>query len=233
MKITAISDTHGKHRRITLSDGDVLIHAGDFTHFGSKDEVVDFIDWFVGQNYTHKVFIAGNHELSFESDDLYHMFTYRQRTFNFDKADWLKLLLSSLPSNVHYLENSGVTIDGIRLWGSPITPEYGGWAFNKQRGSDIRKVWEGIPESDIVITHGPVGRILDEVDYVNVGCIDLRDRLSILKPKVHICGHIHDGYGSKNVDGVEYINASIQNDIRRTLNEPVDFLYTPDGVTFI
>ena len=41
-KIVTISDTHTHHRRVELPEGDILIHAGDFTARGRGNEVVDF-----------------------------------------------------------------------------------------------------------------------------------------------------------------------------------------------
>ena len=61
-RITGISDTHNKHKQLNgkLPGGDLLIHSGDITSLGRKHEVSDFIKWFGKQDYTYKVFIAGN-----------------------------------------------------------------------------------------------------------------------------------------------------------------------------
>ena len=70
MKITFISDTHNKHKELTdnnlLPGGDVIIHSGDISGRGYEDEIIDFLDWFQDLNYTHKIFIAGNHDFWFE-----------------------------------------------------------------------------------------------------------------------------------------------------------------------
>ena len=59
-RITGISDTHNKHNQLEgkLPGGDILIHSGDITSLGRKDEVKRFIKWFGKQEYTYKVFIA-------------------------------------------------------------------------------------------------------------------------------------------------------------------------------
>ena len=63
MKLIHISDTHGKHQLLKdLPDADVIVHAGDITEDGTEEEVKDFIEWFSGLPYVHKIFIAGNHD---------------------------------------------------------------------------------------------------------------------------------------------------------------------------
>ena len=169
MRITHISDTHNKHNQLNgkLPGGDLLIHSGDITSLGRKDEVIRFVKWFNGiDNYTHKIFIAGNHDLSFESEVLYRKKAqYFDGTTDWDlpvvegKPEWLDILLESgLNPNVFYLENNFVMLDDIKIWGSPISPSFGyGWAFNKDRGHEINKVWDSIPnDTDIVITHSPI-----------------------------------------------------------------------------
>jgi len=209
-RITHISDTHNKHNQLNglLPGGDLLIHSGDISSLGRKSEVERFVAWFNGiDNYTHKIFIAGNHDMTFESEVLYRKKAqYFDGTTDWDlpvvdgKPDWLKELLGiHLHPNVSYLENSDVTIDGIKIWGSPITPSFGyGWAFNKDRGHDINEVWNTIPmDTDIVITHGPIYGYCDKASNTNqnVGCEDLYHRLQEVKPHLHFAGHIHEAYG--------------------------------------
>lgn len=44
MRVVCISDTHSLHERLRVSvpipDGDVLVHAGDFSDTGGRDEVL-------------------------------------------------------------------------------------------------------------------------------------------------------------------------------------------------
>lgn len=64
MNILAISDTHNKHYQLKIPSCDLLIHAGDFTGNGDIFEIKDFLSWWHTQPARHKVFIAGNHELT-------------------------------------------------------------------------------------------------------------------------------------------------------------------------
>ena len=189
MDITFISDTHGLHNRLKLSEGTVLVHAGDITEYGTEEEVIDFLDWFSGQPYFYKIFIGGNHDLFLESST---------------KAEKRKLI----PSNVIYLQNSGIEIQGFRFWGSPVTPWFLGMAFNARAGNELKRVWRKIPSStDVVITHGPPKGILD----AGMGDDELAFRVSKIKPKVHCFGHIHGQAGSKSHDRITYINAAMVN----------------------
>ena len=215
MRITHISDTHNKHNQLNglLPGGDLLIHSGDISSLGRKSEVERFVKWFNDiDNYTNKVFIAGNHDLSFESEVLYRKKAqYFDGTTDWDlpavegKPQWLIDLLDvGLAGGVFYLENSSIDIEGIHIWGSPITPSFGyGWAFNVDRGYDINEVWNGIPtNTDIVITHGPIHSYCDRTDRggLNVGCEQLYHRLNEVKPQLHFSGHIHEAYGYRNTN---------------------------------
>jgi Icc-related predicted phosphoesterase len=215
MRITHISDTHNKHNQLNglLPGGDLLIHSGDISSLGRKSEVERFVKWFNDiDNYTNKVFIAGNHDMTFDREQLLRdKLAYFEGKTEYDtecaegKPDWLNELLGiHLRPNVSYLENSDVTIDGIKIWGSPVTPSFGyGWAFNKDRGYDINEVWNTIPmDTDIVITHGPIYGYCDRTsrEGLNVGCADLYHRLNEVKPQLHFSGHIHEAYGYRNTD---------------------------------
>jgi Icc-related predicted phosphoesterase len=213
-RITHISDTHNKHTQLEgkLPGGDILIHSGDITSLGRKSEVERFIKWFGKQDYTYKVFIAGNHDMTFDNEKL-----LRDKLAHFEgrteydtecadgKPDWLKDILAvGLDGGTFYLENSSIDIEGIKIWGSPITPSFGyGWAFNKDRGHDINEVWNTIPmDTDIVITHGPIYGYCDRTNRegLNVGCADLYHRLNEVKPQLHFSGHIHEAYGYRHTD---------------------------------
>jgi Icc-related predicted phosphoesterase len=190
MQIVAISDTHGKHRDLQpLPEGDVLIHAGYVSRSGTKDQVTDFLDWFATQSHIHKIFIAGNHDFFFEESEL-------------------KKISRIIPKNIIYLNDSGVEINGVKFWGSPITPWFNNWAFNRNRGSEIKKHWVLIPnDTDVLITHGPPFGILDETVYgKRTGCEELFLRVYQVKPQYHIFGHIHEEYGAFTKGEITFVN---------------------------
>jgi len=206
LKFVAISDTHCRHRCLRLPKGDVLLHAGDISYRGDKKEIEDFLDWFSKLPYAHKIFIAGNHDFYFERE----------------KASVIKKLI---PENVHYLKDEEINIDGIRVWGSPYTPWFFRWAFNKKRGVPLAAHWQSVPAGiDVLLTHGPVYGILDMlINEQNAGDKDLLKKVLEVKPKVHVCGHIHEAYGSVKRHGVKFINACILNEANELINKPIVF----------
>jgi 3',5'-cyclic AMP phosphodiesterase CpdA len=240
MRITHISDTHNKHKQLNgkLPGGDILIHSGDISSLGRKHEVMGFVEWFNGiNNYTHKIFIAGNHDMSFDREQLLRdkLAHFEGRT-DYDtecsegKPEWLEELLGiHLHPNVFYLENNFVILDDLKIWGSPISPSFGyGWGFNKDRGHEINKVWDGIPnDTDIVITHSPIYGYCDRTYRTNesVGCNELYYRLNEVSPHLHFAGHIHEGYGYKETHWGYTFNGSTCDLTYEPINNPITFDY--------
>ena len=203
MKIISISDTHGQHNSLELGFGDMIIHAGDISGAGRAHEVADFLDWFSNLNFKYKIFIAGNHDFFFEDSP----------------GDAINQLI---PEGVTYLNDSGIEIEGIKIWGSPITPWFFDWAFNRGRGEEIKKHWDLIPDdTDILITHGPPQGILDKtVRGELTGCDDLLTRVRQINPKYHVFGHIHEGFGRLEYDKTIFVNASVLDERYNLVNSP-------------
>lgn len=213
MKVIAISDTHTKHDKIYkwLEPADMIICAGDISSRGYEYEVKNFLAWYSALPYQYKILIAGNHDFLFEGNP--------------------EKIKEIMPENIIYLENSSVNIEGHKIYGSPITPFFYDWAFNRHRGAEIKPYWDKIDEdTEVLITHGPPKGVLDYVhggsrqvynDSDNVGCADLSNRINELKNlKVHIFGHIHDQYGDETINGVRYLNASFLNDRYEPAHRP-------------
>jgi Icc-related predicted phosphoesterase len=220
-KLVLISDTHTMHEDLILPEGDILIHAGDFTSRGEPGEVGDFFGWLEEQakNFEHIIFIAGNHDKSFEY-----------------KSTWVSYAISKLSANIHYLEDSEIVIDGIKFYGSPWQPEFFNWAFNLPRGQELKEKWDMIPnDTDVLITHGPPMYMLDYTvrDMWNVGCLDLYNRVLQVKPKLHVFGHIHEGYGIKEHEGIEFVNASNVTYRYDLKNKPIVAEYKDSKINFI
>jgi len=189
LRLILISDTHQLHREVEVPDGDVLIHAGDFTMFSeSLEAVADFNDWLGGLPHRHKIVVPGNHEFFLEADP-------SER---------------SLLSNATLLINEGVEIEGLRIWGTPVNPLYGG-AFGLSSAKDRKRLYAEIPQNtDVVISHGPPYGILDTapVSGLHQGCRELLDAVTQIRPKLHVFGHIHDAYGVFQTEHTIFINAA-------------------------
>ena len=143
-----------------------------------------------------------------------------------------------MPKKSYIYVDSGTKFDGLKIWGSPYTPTFSNWHFMADRGADIKKHWDLIPEDvDILVTHGPPYGILDEIDEVtkwgtkkfNVGCEELSKALVRVRPKLHVFGHIHEGYGMyrPNLGFVDcpgypiFVNASHVNERYQPVNAPI------------
>ena len=203
MKITFISDTHNKHKQITehLPGGDLLIHAGDISSRGYKHEIQQFCKWFDSlTNYSAVVFIAGNHDFGFEKR--------QEETMEIvNSYKWITFLQDSV---LHFASEN---IEIANIYGSPWQPEFHNWAFNlPKNGLELEQKWNDIPDNtDILITHGPAFGYLDKIvgQYENLGCELLTKKIKQIKPKIHVCGHIHSGYGYVFDGDTHFINASV------------------------
>ena len=218
MIITFISDTHTKHCNceLDLPGGDLLIHAGDFMNSGYNPiEAIEFFKWFDKiNNYDHKIFIAGNHDRWMEN-----------------APDEAKGILTKYKT-IDYLEDSKIVINDINIYGSPWQPAFYNWAFNLPRnGVELQENWSNIPnDTEVLITHGPPWGHCDITPYgnLNVGCELLRVRVDELKPKIHVFGHVHSGYGYYYNGHTHFINASILNERYNYENKPLTVEWNPE-----
>ena len=187
MRIVAIADTHNS--QLSLPDGDILIHAGDLTGRGSLPELERVADWLRAQPHRHKVVIAGNHDFALQRNPVAARALFHGLTF---------------------LEDSEVTLGGLRIWGSPWQPWFHDWAFNARRGPEIDAKWARIPEGiDVLVTHGPPYGYGDLVlDGERVGCEDLLRHLGRVKPRVHLFGHIHEDRGEWQLGPTRIVNCT-------------------------
>jgi Icc-related predicted phosphoesterase len=216
MKITTISDTHCRLRNVKVPTGDLLIHSGDLTFRGDIEETSQELRELgrIAKNFKYGcVLVEGNH-------------------------DWLghkhPQLMDQMciDNGITLLRDSGVTVDGLNLWGSPYQPEFCNWAWNLPRGQALKDKWDQIPDNThVLITHGPPMGILDPVERFNrktglidiehVGCADLYNRIQELPSlRLHVFGHLHLGYGHIEIKGVDYINASVCTENYKPTNPP-------------
>src|ERR1051325_3073189 len=133
LRIVVISDTHEQHEQIQLPEGDVLICAGDISFNGRPEAITDFNRWFAARPHRSKFLIAGNHDFLFEENPA--------------------IARGLLPDEITYLEASAYALDAaeaaglptserqtvLKFWGSPVTPWFFNWAFNRHRGPEIRR----------------------------------------------------------------------------------------------
>ena len=230
MKITLLSCTHTKHNQVTehLPGGELLIHAGDFMNSGySKSEAIEFFEWFDNiPNYETKIFIGGNHDRLMQNDPEWVKNTLPQyKTIDYREDEEL----------VEYSDgpNGDWPEENIRIYGSPWQPEFCNWAFNLPRnGEELKAKWNAIPwNTDILVTHTPAWGTLDDVEGnrgVHLGCELLAKHINeVSRPKIHVCGHIHSGYGYYFNGQTHYFNASVLNEQYNYTQKPFTFDWEP------
>jgi Icc-related predicted phosphoesterase len=217
LKIVCFSDTHTYHSKLDLGSGDILLFAGDVMGNGYKlQELTEFMEWFEAQDFEHKVMVAGNHDHFIE-----------------DHPEHFQSILKACPS-ITYLQDSGVVIGGIKIWGTPHQQLFCNWAFN-QTDAFLKEAFEKIPpDTDILLSHAPALSILDHLqNRASVGEPHLRNHIfsDLHQLKFHVFGHIHNAYGTQRIwnspQGNYYtaINCAVVNEQYQVANEPITIKY--------
>lgn len=58
IRMVCISDTHNRTDGLKLPDGDILIHAGDFSNVGLEGDIRRFTEFLTWQHHKHKVTVV-------------------------------------------------------------------------------------------------------------------------------------------------------------------------------
>lgn len=202
LKIAHVSDTHNE--KPDLPDADLLVHSGDLTIRGYRVEFYRQTGWLHENLHRYKQGILlspGNHDL-------------------YAEAHLEKVVEDCKAAGITLLHNSGVTIEGLKFWGSAHTPFYHDWAFmlkdeDAKDPKRIREAWAKIPnDTDVLITHGPAAGILDLSYRGHIGCPELLKRIMEINPnyygnlKAHLFGHAHEGYGQTKIGDIQFVNSA-------------------------
>ena len=214
MKVWFISDTHNQHADLTIPEGvDAVIHCGDESIQGdptlNEAEARKFLRWYSQLDIPTKIFIPGNHSTAIEAG----------------------LITPSAFPDIHFLIHEAMDWNGLKIFGSPYTPQFFDWAYMKPRES-LDELWQVIPASiDILVTHGPPKGILDVTKDmnsglpINVGSKSLlRHVQNRIQPRIHAFGHLHDesgiqNYGVVTLDSTQFINCACCNLANRLIHD--------------
>jgi predicted phosphohydrolase len=192
LRFVCMSDTHNEIEKIHIPNGDVFIHCGDAVkHRTSSRDIVRFNQFVGSLPHKYKLFISGNHCVCLDPT----------------RPDLSQQLLS----NMTYLQDQLIDIEGIRIYGSPWRPKRGLLYQAEAFGYDPKLIredkWSNIPEDlDFLLTHGPPYSIRDYHPLTDerIGCPGLlTEVVTRVRPRVHLFGHMHTCHGAslyKNED---------------------------------
>jgi Icc-related predicted phosphoesterase len=201
--IVCIADLH--EHLVDVPRCDLLLIAGDVS-FAFKGDlpakqaflIGQFNNWLEHVPATEVVLVAGNHDQSIEA---------------YGMPDGLRC---------HYLEDGGVELFGLRIWGTPWQPWFSDWAFNAPRRdgeSFLATKFDAIPvDTNIVVAHGPPRGYGDRTRDEHVGSTAMTATLERVQPRLMVCGHIHPGYGRYQLGDTEIVNAALVDDQYRPVN---------------
>jgi len=215
MRICAVSDMHG-NLNFKVPECDLLLIAGDlcpathnsYTSINMQHDWLyrDFTQWLKDQPAKHVLFIAGNHDWIWEVAR--------------DRVPWI------CNDRIEYLENDFRHYDDLKIYGTPVSPMFLNWAFNREEESLVRH-WEAIPEdTDILLCHCPPYGIMDKTNHPDypskhIGSKSLKERIDIIRPELVVFGHNHGDHGMIEKDGIVYVNASLLDEKYKMIREPI------------
>lgn len=211
MKVVCFGDNHGVSlEKVLWPEGDVLVCVGDFSDVGNIIDVKVFANELGELPYKYKIVIAGNHDWAFQENN-----------------DVARAILREAGLETIYLQDDVVGIEGVRFYGTPWTSLFNDWAFMKPE-EELFEIYSNIPKNvDVLISHGPPFGILDKVLPKDecAGGKSLLETIKVKKPYFHVFGHIHEGYGEAELNGIEthFINCSLLDEKYKLVNSPVIF----------
>ena len=211
-RFVCISDTHGLHDKILngIPDGDVLIHAGDFSNRSSPKEFETFFKWLDSLPHPVKIVVAGNHDWALED-----LFTVMIRhSLTSDGSTHKNTERDALREHATYLDGQAVTVFGQRIVGLLHPTRYTTTLNRFYPGAHVIPQYEQLERGmDVLITHGPPFCRCDVDPIKHVGSIDLLQAVRCsLQPRVHVFGHAHNGHGISFDGQTVYINCSVVSD---------------------
>lgn len=222
MNVYAISDLHGNLPE-PPADAELLLLAGDicpdFRPYGMRPNA-DFYDIDKGGIQQAK-WLENQFKPWLTEHDIPTVGIWGNHDFVGEKKF---LVPRDLPWT--YLQDSDAFVQQrpatvLRVWGTPWVPGLPYWAFyGRQEALQGRS--DLIPEGlDVLMTHGPPRCYGDYIPtsqkqrnkYNNfggehVGDLTLNGAILRAKPKVVICGHIHEARGCYDLDGIPIYNVA-------------------------
>jgi uncharacterized protein len=182
VKLLAFSDLHRDLEQAgrlvnRSSEADVVIAAGDFA---SVHEGLDDVIGALSVISTPTILVPGNNETE----------------------DALRTACDGWEAAT-VLHGEGTEIDGTRFFGLgagvPITPW--DWSFDLDERQAAERL-AGCPEDAVLVVHSPPKGHCDQSSAGDhLGSEAILEAIEAKKPKVAVCGHIHESWGAESEVG--------------------------------
>lgn len=219
MRVVALSDQHGHLPKVPACD--LLVVAGDicpdrfgpFLAIHRPETQRAWFDatarpWLAAAPAPHKILTWGNHDWCGQAC------SFRRDSPENASAGAVQIIVDELTT---ILCDDTV----VSIWATPWSNTFLNWAFMKSPAA-LEAVYAAIPaDIDILVSHQPPYGCGD----LGLGSVELRAAIRRVKPKLVICGHIHDGFGRFDCEGSLVYNVSLVDDAYRVVREPtlIDF----------
>ena len=148
---------------------------------------------------------TGNHDITLDSE-FYSRYGHNFHNQNPQDPRKCQELLERSPS-ITWLKHEAAVINltcptgprtTFKIFGSPYSPANGMWAF-AYNADEAKHIWDPIPpDADFVLTHTPL-KYYNDLTTSGRGCEDLRKALWRIRPRLAICGHVHEERGAERV----------------------------------
>lgn len=227
LNVCAISDLHGYLPEI--KECDILLICGDIVPLKIQNNIEVsynwfieiFINWCINQSCKKVLFIGGNHDFFLE----------KLETFKKSVGKEILNKICYIPDFTYVFSKNGIE---FYIHGNQNICNLKNWAFYDN--NDF-KCYENIPERlDILITHdAPTVKNLAymPMQMIHAGNKLLFERINKVKPKLCLCGHIHEGeHKLFKESGIYYNNVSLLDDNYKHYYKPFYFTITKDNVNW-
>ena len=213
MRIVCTSDTHFPFQKEMIPDGDVFIHAGDLMYTGYPEEWYPRLESLSMLPHAKKIYVPGNHD--------FHIQNYLGIANQELMAHGVKLLGTGAEMRWAFTKLP----NGMTVMGLPYVTGLPSWAFSKTE-YELSNILEALmmhfDPPDIVVTHQPPMYLGYDNNF---GSSAYNRFMNTYKPKYWICGHIHEMYGTYEVNHGDsktiLINAAMCNRDYAQVNEPI------------
>jgi len=189
MKILAVADIHGSQYRLNIIlknvekySPDLVIICGDITQFGPGDVAKNFLDQIPVETFA----VHGN----------------------IDTEDVSKGIDESKAIGIHLkrVEKSGISFIGIG-GGNPISLHT---KLSIPGDKTEKSIGNLTDETTVLLSHIPPYGLQDKVFLgLHSGSKELREIIDECKPRLVLCGHIHENPGFTKTDKTTVVNCSM------------------------